>query len=134
MKPITELPEFDSHELISFISDKKTGLRGFIVIHNTNLGPAAGGTRYWPYPSEEMALRDGLRLARAMTYKCALAGLPYGGGKAVLIANARQQKTKEYLTAYAARINLLNGKYYTGEDIGINQKDVDILAKYSKFT
>ena len=133
MKPITELPEFDSHELISFISDKKTGLNGFIVIHNTNLGPAAGGTRYWPYPSEETALRDGLCLARAMTYKCALAGLPYGGGKAVLLANTRKQKTKEYLAAYAARINLLNGKYYTGEDVGINQKDVDILAKYSKF-
>ena len=133
MKTIADLPEFDNHELISFISDKKTALRGFIVIHNTNLGPATGGTRYWPYSSEETALKDGLRLARAMTYKCALAGVPYGGGKAVLMADKHYPKTEKFLAAYAKRINLLNGQYYTGEDVGINQKDVDVLTKYSKF-
>lgn len=127
------LPEFDGHESVSFIEDKATGLKGFIAIHNTNLGPAAGGTRYWKYASEEAALRDVLNLSRAMTYKCALAGVHYGGGKAVIIASPRYKKNEALLKAYANKVNQLNGSFYTGEDVGIGEKDVQILAKYSYF-
>lgn len=130
---IEKLSEFDNHELVSYFHDEKTGLRGYIAIHNTNLGPAAGGTRYWAYKSKEEALRDALRLSRAMTYKCALAGVPYGGGKAVIIADPRKPKTKDFLVAYARQVNLLNGNYITGEDVGIDQRDVDILSENSKF-
>lgn len=130
---ITKFPEFDNHELISFFFDQKTGLRGYIAIHNTNRGPATGGTRYWAYNSDEEALRDALRLSRAMTYKCALAGVPYGGGKATIIADPKKPKTKEFLVQYAKRVNLLNGRYITGEDVGITLEDINILAKHSKF-
>ena len=130
---ITNLPEFDDHELVSFISDTKTGLRGFIAIHNTNLGSATGGTRYWHYTSELEALKDVLRLSRAMTYKCALAGVPYGGSKAVIISNDCAPKNEKFLKSYARRINLFNGTLRTGEDVGINQKDVDTLSKYSPY-
>lgn len=130
---IERLPEFDNHELVSYFYDKKTGLRGFVAIHNTNLGPAAGGTRYWPYPSEEDALRDVLNLSKAMTYKCALAGVPYGGGKAVIIANPQKPKTRNFLAAYTRVVNLLKGNFITGEDAGIDERDIDILTKHSKF-
>lgn len=130
---IEKLPEFDGHELVSFFYDKKTGLRGYIAIHNTNLGPSAGGTRYFPYKSDEEALCDALRLSRAMTYKCALAEVPYGGAKATIIIDPQKPKTKEFLIEYAKRVNLLNGNYITGEDVGIDQRDVDILAEHSKF-
>ncbi|MFA6354157.1 MAG: Glu/Leu/Phe/Val dehydrogenase dimerization domain-containing protein [Candidatus Paceibacterota bacterium] len=130
---ISKLPEYDNHELISYFNDKKTGLRGFIAIHNTNLGPTAGGTRYFQYKSEEEALRDVLRLSKAMTYKCALAGVPHGGAKAVIIKDPKFPKNEKFLAAYAKRINLLNGNFSTGEDVGISQEDVNILSKYSKF-
>ena len=130
---IEKLSEFDNHELVSYFHDAKTGLRGYIAIHNTNLGPSAGGTRYWAYKSKEDALKDALRLSKAMTYKCALAGVPYGGAKAVIIADPKKPKTKEFLKEYARQINLLNGNYITGEDVGIDQRDVDILSENSKF-
>ncbi len=87
-----KLPEFDNHEIVSYFSDRRTGLRGYVAIHSTKLGPAAGGTRYWPYSSDEEALRDVLNLSRAMTYKCALARVPYGGAKAVIIADPKKPK------------------------------------------
>lgn len=130
---IEKLPEFDNHELVSHFYDKRTGLRGFIAIHNTRLGPATGGTRYWTYRSEVEALRDVLNLSKAMTYKCALAGVPYGGGKGVIMKNARHPKDLMLLSAYARIINLFNGNFYTGEDVGITESDVAALAKGSKF-
>ena len=130
---VSKFPEYDNHELISYFNDAKTGLRGFIAIHNTNLGPATGGTRYFPYKSEEEALRDVLRLSRSMTYKCALANVPYGGGKAVIIANPKIKKSEKFLKAYADRINLFNGKFTTGEDVGIDVEDIDFLSSKSKF-
>lgn len=132
---ITKLPEFDSHEMVSFFSDNRVGLRGFIAIHNTRLGPANGGTRYAAYRSEREALRDVLRLSRAMTYKCAIAGVPYGGGKAVIIADTEKKKRKSavFLQAYANCINLFNGGFYTGEDLGMDSRDIRILRKYSKY-
>jgi len=130
---ITTLAEFDKHERILSFEDKDTGLKGFIAIHNTNLGPAAGGTRYWRYDSEERALYDVLNLSRAMTYKCAMAGVSYGGGKGVIIADPKHKKTEHLLKEYAMQVNLLNGKFYTGEDVGINEDDIRILSKYSNF-
>lgn len=130
---IEKFKEFDNHELVSYFFDKKTGLRGFIAIHNTNLGATAGGTRYFNYQTEEDALRDVLRLSRAMTYKSALAGVPYGGAKAVIMADPNFPKTKAFLAAYAKRINDLNGKFFTGEDVGISQEDINVLVKHSRF-
>ena len=130
---ITNLPEFDDHELVSFISDAKTGLRGFIAIHNTTRGPATGGTRYWHYASDKEALKDVLRLSRAMTYKCALADVPYGGGKAIIVSTNHTLKNEKFLSAYAKKLNLLKGTFYTGEDVGVGQKDIDCLSKHSPY-
>lgn len=129
---IESLPEFNNHKMVSYFYDNKTGLKGFISIHNTNLGCATGGTRYFEYESEEDALRDALRLSMAMTYKCALADVNYGGGKAVIIKNGRP-KNEDYLKMYAEKINLLNGNFTTGEDVGMSEKDIETLSKTSKF-
>ncbi len=132
MKDICRLKEFEGHELVSYVSDEKSGLRGFIAIHNTALGPATGGTRYRFYKSDEEALRDALRLSRAMTYKCALAGVPYGGGKAVIMADGSgKPKSRALLSAYARRVNLFGGSFYTGEDVGVTQSDVVAMAAIS---
>ncbi len=134
MEKFEQLPEFDKHKLVSFFYDKATGLRGFIGIHNTKQGIAVGGTRYWNYKSEDEALADALKLSRAMTYKCALAKVPYGGGKAVIIANPALIKDKQkLLVAYARAVNMLHGTFYTGEDVGISEQDVSVLMKESKF-
>ena len=130
---IENMSDYDNHEMVSFFYDDKTGLKGFISIHNTNLGSATGGTRYAEYPNERAALSDALRLSKAMTYKCALAGLLYGGGKAVIMKDAKHPKTKEFLYTYAEKVNLLNGNFSTGEDVGISEKDAGILAQKSKF-
>ena len=87
--------EFDGHKAVFYIEDKKVGLRAFIAIHNDNRGPATGGTRFFPYSSEKKALADVLRLSRSMTYKSALANLPHGGGKAVIIGNPKTDKNAE---------------------------------------
>lgn len=126
--------EFDNHKLVVKIEDKNAGLNGFIAIHNDNLGlPAVGGTRMFPYKSEESAVRDVLRLSRAMTYKCAIAKVPYGGAKGVIIGNPKKDKTAKLLVAYAQKINSLCGKFYTGEDVGITQSDVNIMLKSSDY-
>lgn len=130
---IERVPGYDNHELVSFFYDPTTGLRGFIAIHNTNLGPATGGTRYWHYGSEVDALEDVLKLSRAMTYKCALARLPYGGGKAVIMADKKSPKNEKFLFAYAQKVNLFNGKFYTGEDVGLSEEDITILSHSSSF-
>lgn len=118
-------PAYDAHENVIFCSDADTGLRAIIAIHDTTLGPAAGGCRMWPYASTEDALVDVLRLSRAMTYKNALAGLPLGGGKSVIIGDARHQKTPELLAAFARHVEMLGGRYWTAEDVGIGPPDVE---------
>ena len=129
-----KLKEFDNHKLVLKIEDKKAGLNGFIVIHNNNLGtPAVGGTRMLPYKTEEDALIDALRLSRAMTYKCAMAQVAHGGGKAVIIGDPKKDKTDALLKAYAGKINFLNGQFCTGEDVGISQDDVNLMLKYSNY-
>ncbi len=126
---VDSFPEFDDHEEIVFFADRKTGLRSFVFIHSTALGPATGGTRYFSYRTEAEALRDGLRLSRAMTYKCALADVPFGGGKGVIIADSRGVKSKQLIQSYARYIDTLNGRYSTGEDVGLTEHDVKIMEE-----
>lgn len=115
------------HEQVVFCQDKATGLRAIIAIHNTTLGPAAGGTRMWAYASEEEALTDVLRLSRGMTYKSALAGLNLGGGKAVIIGDARKHKSEALLRRFGRFVDSLGGKYITAEDVGINTSDMEMV-------
>lgn len=129
-----QLKEFDNHKLVVKMEDKESGLNGFIVIHNDNLGsPAVGGTRMLPYKTEKDALIDALKLSKAMTYKCAMAKVPHGGGKAVIIGDPKKDKTEALLKAYAEKINSLGGKFYSGEDVGITQDDINILLESSSY-
>ncbi|MEK7554847.1 MAG: Glu/Leu/Phe/Val dehydrogenase dimerization domain-containing protein [Patescibacteria group bacterium] len=129
---LEDFPEFDSHKTVYRFENSSVGLRGFIAIHNDNLGPATGGTRMFPYVSEEEALRDVLRLSRAMTYKCALAGVHHGGGKAVIIGDP-ENKSEQMLRAYAQAINEADGRFFTGEDVGITEDDVQVMLEESRF-
>ncbi len=124
---LTLLPGISSHKWVYRMSEPKSGLTGFIAIHNNNLGSAVGGTRMFPYASEESALADVMRLSEAMTYKCALAHVPHGGGKAVIIGDPKTQKTKALLKAYASAIKQLKGRFHTGEDVGISESDVQYM-------
>ena len=128
---ISHLPEFDSHKAVYRFEDVSVGLSGFIAIHNENLGPATGGTRMYPYPSEREALADVLRLSRAMTYKCAIAGVRHGGAKAVIIGNPDTNKAEALLRAYARIVNELKGRFTTGEDVGITEDDVQVMFEES---
>ncbi|MFC1598113.1 Glu/Leu/Phe/Val dehydrogenase [Patescibacteria group bacterium] len=129
----TDMPEYNNHEGIIYFEDKDSGLRGFFVIHNTNCGPAVGGTRMYPYASDTEALADALRLSEAMTYKCALAGVPYGGGKAVIIGDPEKDKSEALLRAYARKVNELKGSFFTGEDVGLSEDDVQVMLTESKY-
>lgn len=112
------------HEQIVFCHDKEAGLKAIIAIHNTTLGPALGGTRMWPYKSEEDALVDVLRLSKGMTYKASAAGLNLGGGKAVIIGDPKKDKTEAMFRTFGAYVNSLNGKYITAEDVGTSVHDM----------
>lgn len=124
---VFEHPDFDDHEQVCFFSDRKTGLRTIIAIHNTNLGPALGGCRMWNYSSDEEALKDALRLSRGMTYKAAMANLPLGGGKSVVIGNAQTQKTPELLCAIGDAVEKLGGRYIIAEDVGTSVDDMCVI-------
>ncbi len=129
-----KLPEFDNHRLIHTIYDQKTGLKGFIAIHRGGFEkPAFGATRIWAYKSESDAIKDALELSRVMTYKSAMAGLYYGGAKAVLIDPKISSNRTQLLKAYMRYINYLNGHFITGADVGVNHKDIEIMAAYSKY-
>lgn len=121
--------EFDGHETVAFCHDKASGLRAIIAIHDTRLGPALGGFRMLPYTSEAEALTDVLRLSRGMSYKNALAGLPLGGGKSVIIGDPRQDKTPALLEAFGAFVEGLNGRYITAEDSNTSPADMEIIAR-----
>jgi leucine dehydrogenase len=123
----------DEYEEIVFFHDPPTGLRAIIAIHSTTLGPALGGTRFYPFQSEEDALHDVLRLARGMTYKAAAAGLDLGGGKAVIIGDPKRIKNEELLRAYGRFIETLGGRYITAEDIGTNRDDMDIIRRETRY-
>lgn len=133
---LEKLPEFDGHKMISFIYDMHSGLRGFIAIHRGNTEhPAFGATRLWQYTTETEALRDALRLSRMMSYKSALAGLPYGGGKGVIMMSKNQNthKRTKLLNAYAGTINDLSGLFITGTDVGLTQRDVQQMKRKSNY-
>jgi leucine dehydrogenase len=121
---IFEQMESYDYENLFFCQEKTLGLKAIIAIHNTTLGPAAGGIRMWPYASEEDAIHDVLRLARGMTYKCAAAGASYGGGKCVIIGDPKRDKTEAKLRALARFIHRLNGLFITGVDVGTNLDDM----------
>jgi leucine dehydrogenase len=126
-------PDFDAHEALHFVTDEKSGLRAIIAMHSTHLGPAAGGTRLWHYADDADALTDALRLSRGMSYKNAMAGLPLGGGKAVVLANQTRTKTPEMLAAFGQAVNSLGGKYVTAEDVGMSVADMIEISKRTKF-
>jgi valine dehydrogenase (NAD+) len=117
------------HEQVVFCHDGPTGLRAIIAIYSTALGPALGGTRFYPYPSDDAAITDALNLSRAMAYKNALAGLDHGGGKAVIIGNPDVVKSEALLRAYGRFVQSLNGRYITACDVGTYSQDMDIVAR-----
>ena len=127
------LPDFDEHEAIHFITNDECGLRAIIAVHSTHLGPAAGGCRFWHYAKDEDALVDALRLSRGMSYKNAMAGLPLGGGKAVMLANADRTKTADMLHAFGKAVNELGGNYITAEDVGVNVSDMIEVRRTTQF-
>ena len=127
MNPVFGQISFDNHEQVVFCNDKDTGLKAIIGIHNSVLGPALGGTRMWNYANEWEALNDVLRLSRGMTYKSAITGLDLGGGKAVIIGDAKTQKTPELMRKFGAFVHSLSGRYITAEDVGMETKDMDIV-------
>lgn len=128
---VTSHTEYDDHELISFCRDAEAGLTGIIAVHDTAAGPAMGGCRMATYRSVENALTDVLRLSKGMSYKNIMAGLPYGGGKAVIIADPRTQKTPQLLTAFARNVERLNGSFITGEDVGTTVADIQLMRRYT---
>lgn len=121
--------DYSQHEQVHFVSDKSTGLNAIIAVHDTRLGPAVGGCRVHPYPSSQHALCDALRLSQAMTYKNTLAGLPFGGGKSVIIADPHTEKTPKLLEAFGTYIDQLGGKYIAAEDSGTSPSDMAHIAK-----
>ena len=125
-------PDFDAHEQVTLVHDRATGLTAIIALHSTHLGPAAGGTRFWHYSDPAGAMRDALRLSRGMSYKNAMAGLPAGGGKAVILADEQRTKTPEMLAAFARAVEGLGGRYITAQDVGISEADMVAIARHTK--
>lgn len=126
-------PSFDQHERVLFAHDARTGLQAIIAVHSTALGPAAGGSRFWRYQSSHDALTDALRLSRGMSYKNAMAGLPLGGGKAVVMIDPAQPKTPQMLAAFGRVVDSLQGQYITAEDVGATVADMEIVASQTRY-
>lgn len=125
--------EFDNHESLHFFHDETTGLQAIVAVHSTALGPAAGGTRRWTYSKDTDALTDVLRLSRGMTYKNAVAGLKFGGGKAVILANDRAPKSPELFAAFGRAVNSLGGRYVTAEDVGCTVEDMRYVREQTRW-
>lgn len=126
---VQDHPEFRDHENVVFCRDAEVGVSAIIAVHSTRLGPAAGGCRMMDYPDEDAALRDALRLSYAMTFKNAVAGLPLGGGKTVVLANPNAPGKADRLRAVARHIKRLGGLYWSAIDVGVSPADVDIMAE-----
>ena len=126
-------PDFDEHEQVQLVHDRASGLTAIFALHSTHLGPGAGGTRFWHYPDPKDAIRDALRLSRGMSYKNAMAGLPMGGGKAVILADASRSKTPEMLAAFGDAVEALGGRYVTAEDVGISEADMVAVSQRTRF-
>lgn len=123
----------EGHEQVVFGADPVSGLRAIIAIHSTTLGPALGGTRFYPYDSEGEALRDVLRLSEGMTYKAAAAGLDLGGGKAVIIGDPHTDKSERLFRAYGRFVDSLGGRYITAEDMGTTAGDMTLVARETRW-
>lgn len=121
-------PDFDEHERVELVHDRASGLTAIIALHSTHRGPAAGGTRFWHYPDPARAMRDALRLSRGMSYKNAMAGLPMGGGKAVILAPADGARTPAMLAAFGDAVAAFGGRYVTAEDVGMSEADMVAIA------
>jgi leucine dehydrogenase len=128
MPALWDLPDFDNHESVHLFDDAKTGLQAIIAIHSTHRGPAAGGTRFWHYADKNAAVTDALRLSRGMSYKNAMADLPAGGGKAVILADAAKTKTQDMLDTFARAVESLGGRYITAQDVGMSEADMVSLS------
>ncbi len=128
-----DLADFDDHEQVVFCSDDASGLKAIIAVHNTKLGPAVGGCRMWDYASDEEALIDALRLSKGMTYKNAMAGLKMGGGKSVIIGDAKSIKSEALFKAFGEALNGLNGRYLSAEDVNITTADIAIANTVTPF-
>lgn len=133
MNPVFGQMSFDDHEQIVFCNDKDTGLKAIIGIHNSVMGPALGGTRMFNYSNEWEALNDVLRLSRGMTFKSAITGLNIGGGKAVIIGDAKTQKTPELMRKFGEFVHSLSGRYITAEDVGMETADMDIVRDVTPY-
>ena len=120
------------HEQVVFCQDSETGLKAIIAVHDTTLGPALGGTRMWDYANEEDAILDVLRLSRGMSFKAAISGLELGGGKAVIIGDAKTQKTEALMRKFGEYVDSLGGKYITAEDVGMSTKDMEYVRMETK--
>ncbi len=123
----------EGHEQLVVVSDAGSGLKAIIAIHDTTLGPACGGTRIWPYESEQEAIMDALRLSRAMTYKAAAADLPLGGGKGVIIADSHTEKTEALVRAYGRFVDTLGGRYLTTTDVGSTGRDMEYVKQETDY-
>ena len=130
---VFEHDEFSDHECVCFISDQPTNLRAIIAVHNTVLGPSAGGIRFFLYQNSEQALCDVLRLSKAMTYKFSLAGISLGGGKSVIMGNPKTDKTESLLEAFGKAVDRLGGRYTCAEDVGMSPDDMTVIHRQTKF-
>jgi leucine dehydrogenase len=133
MDALWDFPDFDEHELVHFVTDRESGLKALIAVHSRHLGPGAGGTRFWHYAETGDAVADVLRLSRGMSYKNAMAGLPLGGGKAVILADAQRTKTPELIAAFGKAVDGLGGAYVTAEDVGMNVADMVAIARETRY-
>lgn len=124
-------PDFDAHEAVHHFTDTASGLRAIIAIHSTHRGPSSGGVRYWHYARDEDALTDALRLSRGMSFKNAMAGLPVGGGKGVILSDGTP-KTREQLLAFGEAIEAVQGRYVTAEDVGMSEADMSTIAERTR--
>jgi leucine dehydrogenase len=125
--------DFDAHEDLHFVWNEECGLKAVIAVHSTHLGPAAGGCRFWKYENSADALKDALRLSRGMSYKNAMAGLPLGGGKAVILADESGRKSPDMLHAFGKAVDSLCGRYVTAEDVGISVSDMIEVRRMTPF-
>lgn len=133
VKSIDIFEKISGHEQVLFCNDPSTGLQAIIAIHNTTLGPALGGTRMYPYANVEAALEDVLRLSEGMTYKCAAADIDFGGGKGVIIGDPKNDKSPALFRAYGQFVDSLNGRFYTGTDMGTTMDDFVQASKETNF-
>ena len=125
-------PEFDAHEWVNFVRDVDAKLTAIIAVHSTALGPTCGGTRMYNYATHAAALTDVLRLSRAMSYKSSMAGLPLGGGKAVIIGDPARDKSEKLFAAYGRAVDRLGGVYITAMDMNTTPADMQIIARHTK--